>query len=327
MPRVRVSAAAAEVIETTVLGVGLELVTGKVGQAAVCSRGRGRLTVELADAALKVFAGFGGSMSTRQVFYQLVSGGAIDNSQRDYERVQRLLVHMRRDGAIPYDRIVDRTRGKHQRPGWDGVEDVMVSVAEQYRRNLWVGQETVVMVACEKQALEGIFAEVVDRYGASLWTLRGYPSESFAYEWAREISKLNQQGSDVAIAYFGDHDPSGLGIESDTQDKLRRHHADFTWERFGLLEADFDRFGLVNVPVKPTDSRSRRYVGLHGDRAAELDALRPDELRSRIERAIVAHIDSGAWEALERAESVERDSLRLVTDNWNRALEAVGGVR
>ncbi|MDF3069419.1 MAG: hypothetical protein K0R38_5020 [Polyangiaceae bacterium] len=308
MPRVRIHAAA----------------PSKVGQAPICSRGRGRRTAELADAALRVFTDFEGSMSTRQVFYQLVSVGAVENSQREYERVQRLLVHMRREHEIPYDRIVDRTRGKHQRAGWNGVQDVMVSVAEQYRRNLWVSQDTVVMVACEKQALEGVFSEVVDRYGASLWTLRGYASESFAYEWACEIERLNLEGSDVAIAYFGDHDPSGLGLEQDVQDKHRRHHADFTWERFGLLKSDFDRFGLVNVPVKPSDSRARKYLELHGDRAAELDALRPDELRSRIERAIVAHIDSEEWAALERAEQVERESLRMVTINWNKAVQAAG---
>jgi hypothetical protein len=297
----------------------------KVRQAAICSRGRGRRTAELADAALRVFADFDGSMSTRQVFYQLVSVGAVENTHRDYERVQRLLVNMRREHEIPYDRIVDRTRRKHQRAGWNGVQDVMVTVAEQYRRNLWIGQDTVVMVACEKQALEGVFAEVVDRYGASLWTLRGYASESFAYEWAREIERINLEGSSVAIAYFGDHDPSGLGLEQDVQDKLRSHYADFTWERYGLLTSDFDSFGLVNVPVKPTDSRARKYLEQHGDRAAELDALRPDELRSRIERAIVAHIDDGeAWEALERTENAEREALELVTRNWNKALKAAG---
>ena len=82
-------------------------------------------------------------------------------------------------------------------------------------------------------------------------------------------------------------------------------------------------FGLVNVPVKRGDSRSAKYLAEHGDRAAELDALRPDELRRRIREAIAANVDSTAWERLQRAESAERESLDLVTRNWETAVRAV----
>jgi hypothetical protein len=290
-------------------------------------RGPYRRTLLLKEAITSVFDAFTGSMSTRQVFYQLVSAGDVDNSSRDYDRVQRTLVTMRRDFEIPFSRVVDRTRRKHQRPGWDGVQDVMTATAEGYRRDLWLSQDTVPMIACEKAALEGVISEVADKYGVSLWTLRGYSSESFAFEWAHEIRQLTDAGKDVAIHYFGDFDPSGLGIEQDCQHKLRRHGAEFEWQRGGLLREDFDRFGLVNVPVKQSDSRCRRYLETYGDKAAELDALRPDELRSRIETAITAHIDADAWAALERAESAERESLRLVTNNWDRAVRAAGARR
>lgn len=308
--------------EVSLLDLGLSLFDSKVRPASL--RGRGKKTAALATAVQQVLADFDGSMSTRQIFYQLVSGGHVNNCQSSYDAVQRLLVTMRQSGEVPYERIVDRTRGKHQRPGWDGVKDIMQSVAEQYRRDLWTTQAVVPMIGCEKQALEGVFSEVVDEFGASLWTLRGYASESFAYEWATEIDRLSEQGKDVAIWYFGDHDPSGLGIEHDTRDKLRRHGAQFDWERRGLLESDFDRFQLVNVPVKATDSRAAGYVQQHGDRAAELDALRPDELRRRIRDAILECLDTDAWKRLQRAEQAERESLQLVTSNWNKAVQAVG---
>jgi len=295
----------------------------KMRQATV-SRGRYRRTEILTAAIVDVFEGFAGSMSTRQVYYQLVSRGNVENCTRSYDRVQRLLVTMRRDGNIPYDRVVDRTRGKHQRPGWDGVTDIMSAVAKQYRRDYWAAQSTVVMVACEKQALEGIFAEEVDDYGASLWTVRGYISESFAFEWATEIRRLNDAGSSVVIAYFGDFDPSGLDIEQDLQKKLRRHGAEFSWTREGLLEEDLERFNLVNVPVKAKDTRSKKYLELYGDHAAELDALRPDELRRRIIQAIVIHIDDEPWQRLRRAERAERESLWVVTNNWDKAAKAAG---
>lgn len=293
------------------------------GRATLAVRGRGRKTAALAEAITAVFDEFEGSMSTRQVFYQLVSSGAVENHQREYDRTQRLLVDMRRDGEIPFERVVDRTRQKHQRAGWRGVSDLLTAASTQYRRSFWSDQRVAVQVACEKQALEGIFGEVVDEFGASLWTLRGYTSESFAFEWASEISELVAAGKDVRVFFFGDHDPSGLGIEEDARDKLTRHGALFDWERRGLLTEDFERFDLVNVPVKPTDSRARRYLDEHGDRAAELDALRPDELRARIRTAITEHVDPEQWAANQRAEDAERASLHLVSTNWAQALRAV----
>jgi hypothetical protein len=289
------------------------------------SRGPSRTTQALIDGIVRVFEAFDGSMSTRQTFYQLVSAGDIQNNTTAYDRVQRLLVDLRRDGTIPYERVVDRTRGKHQRAGWDGVEDLMNDAAAQFRRNFWKDQSTVTMVACEKQALEGIFSEVVDSFGASLWTLRGYVSEGFAYEWATDIQNLTAKGHDVAIAYFGDYDPSGLGIERDCQAKLERLGAEFTWSRCGLLSEDFECFNLVNVPVKRTDTRARAYLREHGNQAAELDALRPDELRQRIEDAIRRSIEPDAWERIERVERAERESLELVSQNWLRAIAGARG--
>lgn len=288
-------------------------------------RGPGRKTLALREHVLEVFDSFEGSMSTRQVFYQLVSRGAVANDPKMYEGVSRLLVAMRRDGSVPYSRVVDRTRSKHHRIGWDGCSDIMSNVAVQYRRNLWAQQDVHVHVCCEKQALEGIFAEVVDSFGAPLWVIRGFSSESFVYEWAEEIRELVNDGREVVVAYFGDHDPSGLCIEENTRSRLHNLGARFEWYRVGLVLEDFDVFDLVNVPVKRTDSRATKYLERFGDRGAELDALPPDELRNRIRDAIAEHVDVDAWERLKNAEKQEREALGLVTANWAAALAGAKG--
>jgi hypothetical protein len=272
----------------------------------------------------QILTDFSGPMSTRQVYYQAVSRGAVKNCEAGYDKVQRLVVNMRREGLISYDRIVDRARRKHQRAGWDGAQDIVDACAQQYRRNLWAEQETIVMVACEKHALEGIFAEAVDPYGVSLWIVHGFSSVSFDYEWANDIKELNRDGKHVVIAYFGDHDPSGMCLERTTINRLNEYGADFEWERRGLLFRDMDQFDLVNVPVKPTDSRARTYLKEYGDRAAELDALQPDELRIRIEAVIEKHIDADPWNRLRETERVERESLAAVVKNWDLAVAAAG---
>jgi hypothetical protein len=326
----RISAAAARarasgVVRPFVDPALLNMFFSNLGPDPVCSRGRSKRTLALIEHTLAVFDEFDGSMSTRQVYYQLVSAGAVENCKADYKRVQRLLVELRRDGDVSYDRVVDRTRRKHQRAGWHGLPDILSTSVAQYRRDVWVEQPVVVMIACEKQALEGVFAEACDEFGASLWVVRGYNSESFAFEWASEINAFTDEGKRVVVSYFGDFDPSGLSIEADCQTKLRQHGAEFEWCRCGLLEQDFDRFQLVNIPVKRTDSRAARHLERFGDKAAELDALRPDVLRGRIRAAIQEHLNAELWNRLQRVEQAERDTLELVANNWKKAVEAVSG--
>lgn len=307
----------------------LEILSYREEQAAQSKSGRapnrrgiGARTRALQTAILDELDTFDGPMSTRQVFYRCVSCGAVANDEAGYDKVQRLLVNMRREGSVPYEKIVDRNRAKHHRPGWDAVEDGIESLYVQFRRNGWTDQDTVVMVGLEKLALEGIFAQVVDDYGASLWTATGFSSLSFAFDWAREIRTHNARGQNVAIAFFGDHDPSGLQIEAKIQDELRTHGARFEWQRFGLLWEDFEAFSLVNVPVKRGDSRAKGYLERFGDRAAELDALPPDELRARVRSAIHAHLDEERWTKIRAEEAFNRESLRMVSSHWDAALAA-----
>lgn len=301
--------------------------TTKNGQAPKRARGLGRKTLALREHVAFVFDNFDGSMSSRQVFYQLVSRGAVANTDNAYDSVARLLVAMRRDGTIPYERVVDRTRRRHKVPGWDGVRDAMESIASHYRRDPWDEQTTHVHIACEKQALEGVFSEVVDTYGAPLYVTRGFASEAFVYEWSVDIRRACADGHDVAISYFGDCDPSGFMIELDCQRRLGDLIAgcggNVTWNREGIDHDDLVTYGLVNVPVKHTDSRARSYLEKYGDRAAELDALRPDVLRDRIVRSIVKHIDIEPWNRLHKVADAERESLEMVAGNFTKALDAV----
>jgi hypothetical protein len=186
-------------------------------------------------------------MSSRQVFYQCLGHPGVN-----YGLICRTLVNMRRDGSVPYTRIVDRTRRKHQRASWDSAKELLDACARQFRRDLWADQDTIPMVGCEKQALEGIFAGVCDEFGAQLWIIRGFSSESFDYEWSEEIKELTAAGKRVCIGYFGDHDPSGHYIEQASIRKLRGFGANVEWTRIGLLPTDPDESGLTKLPVKRT---------------------------------------------------------------------------
>jgi hypothetical protein len=288
-------------------------------------RGLGRRTLALTTQILDIIAGFDGPMSVRQCFYQAVSRGAIDNSVSGYDKVQRLLCVLREDGQVPFTRIVDRGRRKHQRSEWDSVEEILHAVSDQYRRDAWSEQDTIVMVGCEKLALEGVFAAACDEYGASLWTFVGSGSITFFFDWATEIKRYVEQGKRVEIVYFGDHDPSGLVIEATARRKLEEHGAVFGWRRGGLLWEDFADFDVANVPVKKTDPNTKKYLTTYGNRAAELDALPPDVLRERVRSVITEHIDVERWNLIRFEEQIQQASLRLVAGNWDAALAGARG--
>jgi hypothetical protein len=288
-------------------------------------RGEGKSTILLRHAILRVLAEFGGSMSGRQIAYQCVQNADIENTEKEKKRTLRVILKMRRDRSIPYRRIVDRTRAKHHLQGWDDIREALEGWRTYYRRDLWQDQDTVPMIACEKQALEGVFSGICDEYGASLWVLKGFNSESFEYEWADEIRALNKAGKSVAIHYFGDWDPSGLSIEATSKRKLQAWGARFTWVRAGLLPEDFEKFGVMTIPLKKTDSRTKAFRSKFGERAAELDALKPAELERRIRAAIEEHIDVDRWDRMKMVEGAELESLDVVVGNWGVAVEAARG--
>jgi len=290
---------------------------------------RWKTTIELMDNIEAVLDRFPDVvMSSRQIAYQLVSRGQLENNEPQKERVGRFVVDMRRSGRIDNDRIRDRTRNKHQRSGWASIEDAMLALQQQFRLNYWAEQPTIPIVILEKAALEGVVASACDKYGAGLWVIRGFNAFSFNWELAKEILRLvEEEGKRVVVGYLGDFDPSGLEIERVVRDEVLGFGARPEWRREGLLLEDFDEFDLVNVPTKATDSRTSRYVETFGDRGAELDALDPEELQRRIVAFVEEHIDWPSWERVQRDEQAQRESFDAVNSNLQSILRAAGGTR
>jgi len=52
-------------------------------------------------------------MTIRQLFYRLVSIGAIENSRDDYQPVSTVMTKARNDGRIGFNAIVDRSRPEY----------------------------------------------------------------------------------------------------------------------------------------------------------------------------------------------------------------------
>jgi len=265
----------------------------------------------------------GTAITVRQLYYRLVAAGVIPNLMRSYKNLVQSLTKWRREGTIPMEAFVDRTRGmslfdkgwrEDDPEGWarawlnEGLKQ-----ARDYRLARWYKQPERVVVAVEKQALEGPFSEVCEALGADLAVCRGYPSLSFLQEVAlRMLDDAVTDGRTLWLLYFGDHDPSGEDIPRSVREDLQGlFDVNLEYHRVALNPDQVESMSLIPAPVKMTDSRAGGFVAEHGENVYELDAIEPKTLQQLIRDAINGHFDESIFE--EQQETVEAGQKLIET--------------
>jgi hypothetical protein len=276
-------------------------------------------------------------MTLRQLYYRLISAGVLANAQKEYKRLGNVMTTLREVGSVPRTWIVDHVRSTLKPSSWSGLADFAETVREAYRKDFWASLPHHVEVFVEKDAIAGTVQPVTAEFDVGLRVCRGYASVSFAGEIADLWAEVEKP---IFAYYLGDYDPSGFDIERDLREKLARYSAlhchpvnaeltewhgevqkearagrggssggYFFWVRLAVRAEDFEGHGLIELPVKMKDQRARGFIGRHGRRCAEVDALPPTELRRRVREAIVAHIDTPRWERLQETERLEQETL------------------
>jgi len=245
-------------------------------------------------------------MTVRQFYYQLVSRQVIENNRSQYQAVSTVLVKARQDGTIPWDWIEDRLRRPRHVSMWDDLADFGETVCRSYRRNVWATQDGYIECWVEKDALSGIFEDVLSSYGVTLNVGRGYDGWASIHNAAKRY-----RGRDVTVLYFGDFDPSGEDMVRSLCKRLGFFGTCPEIIKCALTADDIDRYHLPPDPTKTTDSRREAFIAEHGDRCVELDALPVDVLRRRIQSEVEMRMDLNALAAVKRREKRERQ--RLIT--------------
>jgi hypothetical protein len=253
-------------------------------------------------------------MTVRGVFYQLVSRGVVEKAEADYKgTVGRLLVQMREAGMIPFGWIADNTRWMRKPRTYSSMEAALRRTAETYRRSLWDDSDVYVEVWCEKDALAGVLVEETGLYDVGLMVARGFSSISFLYSSAEYIKAI---GKPAFIYYFGDHDPSGLGISRNVEQRLREWApgCEIHFERVAVTPEQIVSMGLPTRPTKTTDTRSKSFVG----ESVDLDAIPARYLRALVSTCIVSHLDINEVGRIEIIEEAERETLANMVKNLKR---------
>ena len=166
----------------------------------------------------------------------------------------------------------------------------------------------------EKGTIRGVLKPVLDDYAVGFRVMHGFGSATVINKIARDDS-----GRPLIALYVGDRDPSGMFMsEVDLQKRLAKYGGSHVRLRRIALTPD-QVAGLPSFPAsdKKKDTRYKWFVGRHGDRCWELDAMDPRDLRACVEAAIKALIEPTAWERCKVVEEAERASLRQVMAAWS----------
>ena len=269
---------------------------------------------------LEEYRNQGYNLTLRQLYYQLVSRDIIPNTVGDYNRIGNIVSNGRMAGMIDWDMIEDRVRIPEIRTHWDSPREILEVAKNTYYKSRWETQQFYIEVWCEKDAISNIIIPVCREYDVPFMANRGYSSQSAMYEAAQRINTHLDQGKSIRIIYLGDHDPSGIDMTRDIDDRLglftRCGSPLGDVQRIALNRDQIDEFNPPKNPAKITDSRYEKYVEVYGESSWELDALNPRTLDSLVREAITAYIDEEEWEKIEQEEAEQQEMIQDLIDKF-----------
>lgn len=268
--------------------------------------------IDKANEIIEEYAAEGYDLTLRQLYYQFVARDIIPNKQSEYKKLGSVVNDARLAGLVDWESIVDRTRKYEQNGHWNSPADIIKDSADQYAIDTRADQDVYVEVWVEKDALVGVLERACSPLDVGYFSCRGYVSQSAMWLAAgRFLCEDN-----CVLLHLGDHDPSGLDMTRDIQDRLDMFGADVEVKRIALNMDQVEEYQPPPNPAKTTDSRYESYILEHGDESWELDALDPRVITELIEKHVEDHTDEDAREALVAKQENDREKLQEISDNW-----------
>lgn len=264
-------------------------------------------------------AGF--DLTLRQLYYQFVARGLMENKQQNYKRLGVIIGKGRLGGLVDWNSITDRTRYVRTRSAWSSPIDIINSCASQFHVNYWSDQSQRAEVWIEKDALIGVIEGVCQKWDVAHFSCRGYASLSELWSAAQRIKGYRRP---TTIIHLGDHDPSGIDMTRDIEERLHIFGAtNATIKRIALNMDQIEEHNPPPNPAKETDSRFASYAALHGDESWELDALDPRVLENLIETELRQLVDRDAFLDRVRVELLHRAELGAIGSDYDDVIERV----
>lgn len=258
-------------------------------------------------------------LTLRQLYYQFVARDLIPNLQSEYNKLGSIINDARLAGLIDWRAIVDRTRNIHNNSHWKSPKEIIDTCAEQYRIDRWEHQLMRIEVWIEKDALIGVIEGICINADIAHFSCRGYVSQSEMWSASQRLLRYINAGQKITILHLGDHDPSGIDMTRDIEDRLRMF-IDGTEDFFDVVDVkrialNMDQVRQYNPPPNPaktTDSRYDSYIRQYSSESWELDALEPSVLVGLIENEVENLRNDDIWDtAVQREEDEKKTIIKI----------------
>jgi len=295
--------------------------------------------IDKANDLIDQYAAQGFDLTLRQLYYQFVahdlfpddrcysmneSGkwvkdpGGTKNAEPNYDWLGVIISDARRAGLIDWEAIVDRTRFIRNPSAWDSPAHLVGACADWYDVDRWKGQPFHVEVWVEKDALIGVIEAACDPWKCPYFSCRGYTSDSEIWSSAQRMKEIHdEQDKRIVIFHLGDHDPSGVDMTRDIQERLcmfsELDEEQLDVRRIALTMKQVKAVNPPPNPAKITDSRAKEYIKTYGAKSWELDALDPTYLSALIAKEMKKLIDAGEWARAEERRDRGREYLGVVS--------------
>lgn len=271
-----------------------------------------QVIVARVNSIVEEYVAKGYRMTLRQLYYQLVARGFVQNVPREYDRLTWLLNDARLAGIVDWDAIEDRGRVLRGIPHWESPKQVLDECVDRYAVDMWVGQTYRPEVWVEKDALLGVIRIPANKWDTPFFSCRGYTSVTSLYDTFKRFIHWESLDQVPIVIHLGDHDPSGVDMTRDIFDRLEKFQPGFEVRRIALTMKQIRKYNPPPNPVKLTDSRHQGYIKEFGDECWELDALDPVVLDNLISKTIEKLVDKDEWGKRLKLQEQGRRKLKTI---------------
>lgn len=259
-------------------------------------------------------------LTLRQLYYQFVARGIIENSQHSYKNLGTVIKKGREAGLISWEAIEDRNRELNSFQYTEDIMNPIKNLPRYIQFDRWARQECYMEVWVEKEALGNIVSKACNPYIVPHMSCKGFLSVSEMWRAGMRFAEKMRAGKRCVLIHLGDHDPSGMDMTRDNQDRMdlftRAHHG-VEVRRIALNMDQVDEYQPPPNWAKTTDSRYDGYIEKYGDTSWELDALEPQVLENLIKSEIKLFLDIDIWEQVGELEEEAEELLSNVFDRWD----------
>lgn len=287
--------------------------------------------LEIANQILDIYSEQGYTLTLRQLYYQFVSRDLLPqewadketgstNNERSYKNLGNLISKGRLAGFIDWDLIEDRGRNAKSNTHWESPQQILQTAANGYYIDHWDGQEYYIEVAVEKDAVSNIVEPICRKWDVTFMANKGYSSQSAMYETSQRFLEHIENGRETVIIYLGDHDPSGIDMSRDIEDRMRLFlglgQQYFDVDRIALNLNQVRQYNPPENPAKITDSRAKSYISQFGKSSWELDALEPSVLSDVVEQAILNYLNTSLWQKIDEGQKKTQQKIKAFAKNF-----------